>query len=171
MRIGGCRLWVLGIGMAVTMALAGVGCSIELVPETQGWSDDEATLKGMVLVRFWNRTVEEAVDVQFYATNEPLGTFPDDLFVDENRVTRSIGLGGRGIIGPATTDAITFPCTEDLSLGTLGGEFSEAETGDQRGLGTARWAQDAPLGLCGSVVTFEFYRDGDEYRTRLQFGD
>lgn len=166
------RVGVLRIGFAFVAAVMVTGCSVELPPsETPDAVGDTAIADDTVLVSFRNQTVEEAVDVQFYATNEPLDTLPDDLFVEENRVTRSIGLAGSGIIEPGMTDAITFRCTENLTLGTAGGEFTEAETGDQRGLGAARWAQQEPLGLCGSVVTFEFFRDDDRYGTRFRLGE
>jgi hypothetical protein len=168
------RAGVLSVGMALVAVVAGVGCSLEMPTSEAAVSDgdgDTAIGEDTVFVRFWNRTVEEAVDVQFYATNEPLDTLPDDLFVEDNRVTRSIGLAGRGIIEPGMVDAISFPCTENLTLGTAGGEFTEAETGDERGLGTPRWAQQEPLGLCGSVVTFEFFHEGDQYGTRFRLED
>jgi hypothetical protein len=68
-------------------------------------------------------------------------------------------------------DSITFPCTEDLTLGTIGGAFAEAETGDARGIGEARWAQAAPLGLCGSAITFEYRKEGQEFETLLRLND
>ena len=166
------RAGVLNTGIALVLAVAGVGCSLAPpLSETPDSDGDTAIGDEVVLVRFWNQSLEEAVDVQFYATNEPLDTLPDDLFVEDNRVTRSIGLAGRGIIEPGMVDAISFPCTENLTLGTAGGEFAEAETGDERGLGTPRWARQEPLGLCGSVVTFEFFREGDQYGTRFRLGD
>jgi hypothetical protein len=155
-----------GFALALWVAVAGVGCSLDFDPGEPA-VDDETLAEDVVMVSFWNRTVTEAVDVQFHAANELLDTLPDDLFVDANRVTRSIGLAGRGILEPGMLDSISFPCTDDLTLGTMGGEFSDAETGDERGVGAPRWAQAEPLGLCGSVVTIEFYREGDEYMTRL----
>ena len=171
MCIGRFRLSKVSIGAAFAVAAASMGCSLDLIPQPAESDGNETSLEGLVLIRFSNRTVEEAVDVQFYAANEPLDDLPADLFVEGNRLARSIGLAGQGIIEPGMTDSITFPCTGDLTLGTAGGKFLEAETGDERGLGTARWAQETPLGLCGSVVTFEFYREGDEYLTRFRLGD
>ncbi len=68
-------------------------------------------------------------------------------------------------------DSIDFPCTEGLSIGTLGGIFLDNDSGEQRGVGTARWAQEGPLALCGSVVAFEFAGNSDEFTTTLTVGD
>ena len=120
-----------------------------------------------VLIRFRNLAPVDAVDVEFYATNEALEALPDDLFQDEHRVTASIGIAGTGIIQPFREDAITFPCTADLTVGTAGGHFADNETGEAAGAGTARWAQELPLGLCGRVVTFEFFAQGEGFSTTL----
>lgn len=123
-----------------------------------------------VLVRFVNLSTDEAVEVQFHGSNAALGTLPDDLFAAENLVTRGIGLAGSGILAPRTADQILFPCTTELVIGTLGGSFVDAQTGDARGEGQVRWAEDSPLGLCGSYVTFEYAPEGNEFVTRLRIG-
>ena len=120
-----------------------------------------------VLVRFRNLAPVDAVDVEFYATNEPLETVPDDLFHEEHLVTASIGIAGTGIIQPFHEDAVTFPCTIDLTVGTAGGRFAHNETGEAAGVGTIRWAQEEPLGLCGRVVSFEFFAQGEGFGTTL----
>ena len=42
-----------------------------------------------------------------------------------------------------------------LTLGTSGGQFLDAESGALRGRGTPRWAQEGPLALCGGEITFD----------------
>ena len=124
----------------------------------------------IVTIRFRNLTVEEAVDVEFYASQNPMANLPDDLLVEENLVTASIGIAGTGIVQPLEEDVIEFPCEAGLTIGTRGGEFLDNETGEPRGMGEPRWAQEGPLALCGAVVTFEFAGDGVEFATALTIG-
>ena len=125
----------------------------------------------VVTLRFRNSTLDEAVDVEFYATNEPLANIPDDLFVPQNLVTASLGVAGTGIVTPLREDLITFPCSLDLTIGTLGGRFLDNETGEARGQGVRRWLEERPLGLCGTVVTFEYAGDDGVFTTILQLGE
>ncbi len=166
--------------MAPAMAILCAGCSLDFLAgefdEARVTAEITTTNSGAigddeVVIRFINRTGDDAVDVEFFATNDPLTKLPDELFVEGFRVTREIGLAGRGVLAPQQRDEITFPCTADLSIGTSGGEFTDADTGDERGLGDPRWAQDRPLGLCGTIVMFEFVLEGDTYKTRIELGD
>lgn len=124
----------------------------------------------VVTLRFRNSTFDEAVDIEFYATNEPLANIPDDLFVPENLFTASLGVAGTGIVTPLREDVITFPCSVDLTIGTLGGRFLDNETGELRGQGMRRWLEERPLGLCGAIVTFEYAGDEGVFTTILQLG-
>lgn len=166
-----CRAGVVRAGLLCSSALLTTGCTFEFLPADPNVGGDLGTTQDTVLVRFWNRTLIDAVDVQFHATNDILDTLPDDLFTPDHQVTRSIGLAGLGILEPGMVDTISFPCTDDLTLGTQGGQFSDAETGDSRGLGVPRWVAGAGLGLCGSVVTFEYTRDGEGFTTRVRLND
>ncbi len=121
-------------------------------------------------VQFVNLTDSTAVDVQFFVSNEVIEPVRDNLFAEENLVTRSIGLAGSGIISPRATDSIPLPCTPGLTIGTLGGVFTEAESGDVFGTGQERWVTEDPVGFCGSRVTFEFSLVDDEYLTRVRIG-
>ena len=121
-----------------------------------------------VAIRFMNATANEAVNVQFYATNEPLVNVPEDLFAGgEYLVTANVGIAGTGLIEPGDGDEITIECTENLTFGTLGGEFIDNETGEPRGTGEMRWLSQKALGLCGQTVTFGFAGGGETFRTRL----
>jgi hypothetical protein len=153
------------------------GCAFELPPELLGNGDTIPPGEGVppdreiVRVRFANLTTQEAVDVEFFASNEPLENLPDDLLLPEHQVTASIGVAGTGIIEPGGQDVIEFPCTPNLTLGTRGGSFVDNETGEPRGAGTPRWAQQGPLALCGAVVMFRFSGDGVDFTTTLTIGD
>jgi hypothetical protein len=133
-------------------------------------SDEEQGRGATVTVRFANITPDAAVDVQFFALQKRDALLPDELFVEENAITRDIGLAGTGILPPAVTDSIEVPCGSDLIIGTQGGIFSDAQTGDVLGLGDSRWLEEIPLGLCGSIVTLEFAPAGDGYASRVLIG-
>jgi len=166
------------IGMMIAL-IVGAGCGVEMDPGSPAADDLSALSEGdrdqptpdAVIVRFRNLTLSDAVNVEFYATNDPLETIPDDLFAPENLVTASIGVAGTGIVQPRTEDAIAFPCTADLTLGTAGGSFADNESGEPRGLGNPRWAQEGPLALCGAVVTFQFSGSGTNFTTILTISD
>jgi hypothetical protein len=172
------RTGVICIGLMAAF-MATTGCEIQLDPDPPA-PNNTATLSDgdrvqptgdAVIVRFRNFTVNDAVNVEFYATNRPLLSVPGDLFLEENLVTESIGVAGTGIVQPQTEDTIAFPCGANLTLGTAGGSFSDNESGEPRGLGIPRWAQEGPLALCGSVVTFEFSGNGTDFVTILTIGN
>jgi hypothetical protein len=124
--------------------------------------------EAQVAVRFANTTLNEAVNVQFYASSNILEQVPDDLFADpENLVTANLGVAGTGLIEPGEKDEITLDCDENLIFGTLGGLFLDNESGDERGNGERRWVEQRALGVCGGTVTFMFTQEGESYRTRL----
>lgn len=160
----------------LVFAVAGiVGCGLDLDAELVSPEQEQPPSADMpqqvseetVTIRFRNLTDDEAVDVQFYASNNPLDALPDDLLVEENLVTTSVGIAGTGIIQPWQEDIIEYPCAANLTLGTAGGSFVDNETGEPRGVGTERWVQEGPLALCGSVVTFEFAGKGVDFTTTL----
>jgi len=123
-----------------------------------------------VTIRLINLNGAEAVEVEFFATNAPISVLPDELFVAENRIQASIGVAGTGILEPFAEDMIQIACTMSLSVGTFGGTFLDNETGDVLGMGQPRWAQDAPLGLCGGTVTFVYHKNDDGFLTTLLIG-
>lgn len=155
----------------LTAATAFGGCSAQMATDQTPTSQEEPITPDEVLVRFRNLARLEAVDVEFYASNEPLTVLPDGLFQEVNRVTANIGVAGTGIVQPSRADAIAFKCTEHLTMGTTGGSFRDNETGQARGIGTMRWVQEGPLGLCGRVVTFEFRADGEGFLTLVLVSD
>jgi len=125
----------------------------------------------VVTVQFRNLSPDQAVDVQFYLSDQPLDVVPDDLFQEARRVRTGIGVAGTGIIEPQNDDIVQFACGPNLALGTTGGLFLDNESGEQRGVGAQRWAQDEALGLCGSTIVFEFVSDGNGFDTIVRLGD
>ena len=156
-------------GCAICFVAMAPGCSLDLLGLVNGFSGaqspaDTGASEGMVKIRFRNLLILEAVDVQFYVADTALSNLPDDLFLPENLVTASIGVAGTGIVQPQKDDVIELPCTDNLTIGTQGGRFTDNETGEPRGTGAPRWVQEGPVELCGSIVSFEFSAgesDGD----------
>jgi hypothetical protein len=151
---------------------AGCGVNLdELLAVTTVTSPNRLELsQDAVLIRFRNLTGGEAVDVSFHATNAAIGMLPDDLFSDGNLVTANIGVAGTGIVQPLQEDIIDFPCTSTLTIGTQGGTFLDNNSGEVRGAGPPRWAQEGPLSLCGRFVTFVFSKNGEVFQTDLIIG-
>ena len=168
---------LLGITFVAWLSVTSGGCASDMFIEdpTTAPSDEPAPATdpstATVTIRFRNVAVDEAVNVEFYATNDPTVELPDGLFVEQNLVTASIGVAGTGILEPLRDDTLEFPCTEQLVVGTLGGTFLDNETGEERGTGVARWARDTALGLCGHKILFEFSNEFGTFTTRVAIGD
>ena len=168
------RLCVSNIGLTAAVSISALsGCSAGIraepdpLPLENGGTHDRET----VLVRFVNLTVDQGVDIEFYAADEPLETLPGDLFVDEHLATAGIGFVGLGIIEPKRTEVIELPCGEHLTIGTRGGIFLDNRTGQETGGGTMRWVQEGQLGLCGATVTFSFAAADEGFTTTLTVTD
>ena len=155
-----------------------VGCSgdflVDFVPDPDADPAPGASLGPVtadeVLIRFRNFSQTDAVNVEFFLSNTPLGTLPADLLIDEYGTSASIGVAGTGILQPLHSDEVLFPCTADLVIGTTGGTFIDNDTGEVRGTGDMRWSRDASVGLCGRRVTFGFGPVDDGFITRLTIG-
>lgn len=160
------------IALPFLLAPAGCGNLLALPDANANQNDNASSGPGapsaqQVLVRFINRTSDEAVDVQFYATNDPLANLPDDLYAEAYRVTMSVGVAGSSLVTPGAGDQILIDCTDNITLGTAGGAFRQAESGEPRGVGQPRWAQNTGLGLCGGTVTFFYSGGGSTFETRI----
>lgn len=160
------QIALMGILVAAGVGGCQNGMAVE-EPEGQAVTGN-LDLDGPVTIRFLNGSNSEAVEVLFFATDAPLENLPDDLFVEQNQVQRSIGPAGQGFLEPRAGDEIEWPCSPDLTIGTMGGRFLESESGDERGFGQARWLRQGPLALCGSTITFVYTRDGDAFSTLVK---
>jgi len=146
------------------LALSACGVSVDL-PHLNGdgtgnQRDDVASEN--VLVAFVNLTTVD-VDTEFYATNEPLDDKQTDLFVPGNRIQVGIGVAGTGILLSGTEDAIEFPCTPDLVLGTTGGTFKDPDLGTALGMGDARILSVGLIFDCGDAMTFTYGQEDGEF--------
>lgn len=168
-RAGWVAVLVGGLGVGIAGGLA--GCSVDVTGGLTIPDDIGVAAPAVVTIRFRNFSVDTAVNVEFHATNDPLETLPDDLLVPENLWTASVGVAGTGIIQPLGVDEIEFPCTDNLTIGTAGGTFLDNDTGDVVGIGTTRWVGEGQLGLCGSLVTFDFSRRADQFTTDLRISN
>lgn len=170
---GAMRMRLAGLLGSTAIPLILCGCGTIAPPEDLTAGSINPGLGGadQVVVRFVNLTQGEAVDVEFFASPTTLGVLPDDLFQESNRLVTSIGVAGTGIVEPQTQDAIALPCVDGMVLGTRGGRFVEVESGEPRGTGVPRWLAQAPLGLCGGMVSFEFGKVGDSFTTVVRIQD
>lgn len=128
----------------------------------------EPTAPDTVLVVFRNLSLTDAVQVNFYASSDPVTNLPDDLFVPANLNTTGVGVAGTGIVQPAQFDFVRdFPCTDDLVIGTSGGQFVDNDSGEVRGTSPPRWLEAAAAGFCGGAVTFTFSNSDGEFETTV----
>lgn len=144
-----------------------LGCDFELVnrpPVEDGVGPVDAN---HVLVRFYNLSMVDAVDVQFHAAEGPLGDVDNELFVEANRVTGQVGVAGTGLLEPGDRDVVNVPCAVGLIIGTQGGAFIGNETGAPQGMGQLRWAAEGAQFSCGAVITFYFTSTSDGYETQM----
>lgn len=153
----------LALGLITASAFFFAGACVQIGDGIIDDNNDGIVSDNEVMVVFRNLTTEQAVDVEFHATDESLTALPADLFVDDFLITSGIGLAGTGILAPRAADFIELPCIDDTVIGTAGGSFLDNATGDETGRGVARWLEAAPLGLCGSIVTFTFTEDGGDF--------
>jgi hypothetical protein len=164
--------YLIVLAMLVVISLLS-GCPVDTSENASDISNSilptEAILRSpdTVVIRFRNLTTSESVQVEFFATNQNITGLPDALLDVDHQVTQSIGFAGTGILQPGSFDLIEFPCTPSLSIGTSGGNFVDFESGEPRGRGVARWAQEGPLALCGAAVSFDFAFDGTDFTTAL----
>jgi hypothetical protein len=117
-------------------------------------------------VRFANRT-GRVLDVEFYASSEPLGNPDQVLFISENKVTEGIGFAGTGLVPPGTTDSITLACENARVIGTKGGRFVDDEAGEELGRGERRVAARYLQYECGDQITLVFDSAGEFFTTTM----
>jgi len=101
-----------------------------------------------------------ALDVQFFVSTNPAVTSESDLLSEENQFRSGIGFLSLGILSSGETVDVSLTCTDFLFIGTKGGEFRDARTGDSVAISTrSRLAQRGPQFDCGNSVTFRFSAD------------
>ena len=162
------RNTLLVVGLSIMLVTA---CSVTIEPiprNDNGGSQDPPP--EFVTIRFVNASPDQALQVEFYATNEPLEAIPEDLFADDiYLVLESIGVAGSGLLEPGDQDEIQFDCTETLTIGTLGGEFRDNETGEVLGRGDELYKAPGGFSLCGGTAVYTYSSTGGEYQTRFAF--
>jgi hypothetical protein len=177
------RVYAKGIRLTVFAGvLFSAGCSLDVGVGGGGSSGDNDNDNGTptssndaIIVVFRNLADDEAVDVEFYFAEGPLENVPEDLFLDENRVRDGrviqehdgIGLINSAILAPHEVDGFELSCDRELSLGTSGGMFLDAETGEELGTGARRWAQQGEQFDCGAIIEFTYDSDRDGFTTTL----
>ncbi len=166
---------------ALVSALLVGGCSVDIGPGPGGDGDGDGgngngpgVNKDSFVVSFRNLTDSEAVDVEFYFAEGALenDNVAEHLFLEQNRVQgdnliqgHGIGLANSATIGPGEAVSVSLSCDQELTIGTTGGTFLDAETGEQRGQGTMIWLQQDAQPFCGAVVEFRYASDRDGFST------
>ncbi|MFQ5591327.1 MAG: hypothetical protein ACE5HE_09210 [Phycisphaerae bacterium] len=170
-RTRGVFLLVLASGLAIP------ACSVDISPvggvENDNGSNGEPDASDdTIRVGFLNLSREDAVDVEFYFAEGALENIPDDLFVEQNRVRNDTLIQGQGIgtanlatIRPGEEDIVTLACGRELTIGTTGGTFRDAETHEERGKGTMIWLQQGAQFFCGAAIEFRYTSDGETFNT------
>jgi hypothetical protein len=153
------RLWKSALTSIITIAC--VGCTVSTHDNQNGNAnnhepppDDQPGLNS-VRIQFRNLGTN-AVDTQFYAADGPFDQLPDDLIVPENLIQAGIGVGGTGILAPFSSDEIELPCSDQLVVGTAGGEFMDADLGNPLGNGPVRFMQAGFQFDCGATLVLEY---------------
>jgi hypothetical protein len=113
----------------------------------------------VVTLRLANLT-ELAVEAEIYISTNGQANTPDTLFTNEYLLTNGVGLASTGVLIPETLDIVQFECDTGLVIGTAGGVFQDAETGEVLGAGVRRLLQEDLVFDCGAIVTFA-YREVD----------
>jgi hypothetical protein len=178
--------------LALGAVLAASGCTLDLFTP-DGWantndngsnSNDNGSDGGgggdsvdpteVISIGFRNFSTTEAVRLEFYLARGAIATVPDDLFVAENLIggdidvdDQGLGVANQAIVEARKQDWISVQCGDFLTVGTTGGTFLDAESGEIRGVGTARWVQEGAQFGCGAVIVFEYAPDGDGFTTTL----
>lgn len=174
MRKNATGVWV-AMCMVVCVASTLTGCTLDVLPEMPNENDNgnDGDNGGMgvpsrvVEVRLRNLTTDIAVDVELHISSDPLANLPGDLFAEENFFGIGIGLGGNGRIGPGEEEIFDIDCDEGMGIGTLGGSFLNAETGELVGTGNQKWLQEGAQFNCGAVILFEYRGEVDDFSTLL----
>lgn len=115
-----------------------------------------------------NDTSREAVNVDFHASVAAIG--PDvgtELFQNANRLAGLVGIAGSGLLQPGQADIVRWTCEDGVAVGTLGGTFLDANTGEVLGSGQRRWAQAGAQFTCGDLIVISFGATNDGYRTDM----
>ena len=150
--------------LAASAALWQGGCDVPSVigPTELGDTGDAASVAldlTIVEVRFINDSAA-ALDVQFYASAEPIGEDPGTtLFSAANQIATGIGFAGTGLLPKQSSDELILDCDAAVAIGTPGGRFVSAETGEEVGTGQQRVAALDLQYVCGETITFLYRYD------------
>ena len=164
--------------LVLLVTFAGLGCTIDFIPSDDGSvandNSDPTSGDNQISIGFRNFATTEAVRLEFYLATGPLDALPGDLFLVENLIGgdneidgQGIGVANQAILEPQQQDWISVACDQDFAVGTTGGTFLDEESGELRGVGTMRWAQEGAQFACGAVIVFEYAPDGDGFTTTL----
>jgi hypothetical protein len=151
---------------ALTGAVLPMSACIQIGPGDDG-GDGGGDSSPELTVRFENHTLR-AVDVQLYATGQPVNILEADLFAPANQVTQGIGFAGSGVIQAGASDEVVLTCANVNTIGTRGGRFLDQDSGEQVGIGQQRVLFLGLQFACGDQVTFIYSSSGGGFQTSLR---
>jgi len=118
-----------------------------------------------VRVRLLNQS-GSALAVQLYAS-ATAGDAETVLFTEANEIVAGIGFAGTGLIPAGDNDEALLLCDDAVMIGTRGGQFVDADTGDVLGTGQQRYLELGAQFDCGDTISIIYRQSGDEYHTSL----
>lgn len=154
-------------GIACAALLLG-GCTLTAPLDPTADAPLPARDPEFVTIYVRNDTSREAVNVDFHASVAAIG--PDvgtELFQNANRLAGLVGIAGSGLLQPGQADIVRWTCEDGVAVGTLGGTFLDANTGEVLGSGQRRWAQAGAQFTCGDLIVISFGATNDGYRTDM----
>ncbi len=155
--------WMLS-WMAIFL-LSGQSCiTVSNNPVPGGGDDNPPPEPTEITVRFINST-DRVVDVQFYTTGQAVANVDTDLFTPANLIAANIGFAGTGILEARGRDQITLSCDVATTLGTRGGRFLDADSGELIGTGRQQVLFTHLQYVCGNVITFTYNESGGAFST------
>ncbi len=143
--------------MLAIIPACGVSGTITDTPGTGSSTNPLPTDEESIALRLANLT-DYAVNAQIFLSNNPEHATAETLFINTNSYTEGIGLAASGLLIPQGIDSVEVACTDGMIIGTQGGEFFEAETGELQGVGTIRILQHGLVFDCGDQITL-IYRE------------
>ena len=126
----------------------------------------DAAPSGQIRVQLVNDS-DYAVAVQLYATDQT-GDAATVLFVEDNLITANVGFAGTGLLPAGEDDEILLNCDSAVMVGTLGGEFVDADTGEVQGTGQQRVLEQDLQFVCTETITLTYRENDDDFSTTLR---
>ena len=132
-----------------------------------GDAEPPATIPDPIITLHLANRTDFVVEPQIFVSTNGPGATAETLFVESNGFTEGIGLAASGLMAPDSVDVAEVKCVEGLVIGTTGGRFLDAETGDELGIGLLRILQEGLVFDCGAEIALIFRLENGEFTTSV----